>query len=290
MKKLIRSIKSKTISRILPAAFFALALCTCNNPLQSPDKTVNSVQPDGSGNREKATVTVSIRNTGARTVLPNVGIESIAYCKLLGGITGTPETKLAEFQPNGNGEKAISLELTTGDWNFTLDAYDSSGNHILQGKLEKTAITAEVPNNLDFRPFPLNSGTGAIEIKFTFPETAGISGINLSGELGDGSYTIQNTAKEFTYTDEEVDASEYFITFKFYDNASNCLLVYSELVVVRSNLTSAKEINLAKYFPITFSDTASLAAWLSGVQGNYADTPYEIAMQMHLGIMTATGP
>jgi hypothetical protein len=89
--------------------------------LSCPDEPVQKQE-------DKALVSFFVKDGTARTVLPQISLEDVASYKLLGGLNGAAETELATFSAGGT-----TILLEPGTWNFTLNAYNSSGGHILQG-------------------------------------------------------------------------------------------------------------------------------------------------------------
>jgi hypothetical protein len=135
------------------AIFFGVCVLTisflaCFDAIHIHDQPVNG----------KAKVSVSFIDNLPRTVFPQVSLGDIALYKLYGGLNDMPEIELAEFTSGGT-----SIFLQPGLWNFTLNAYNSSGNHVLQGKIENRQISTGT-NQISFSLSALNSGIGAIEI------------------------------------------------------------------------------------------------------------------------------
>jgi len=186
--------------------------------------------------QQKVKVTFTVKDNAARTVLPSLA--GIASFKLLGGKIGTAETTLVDLF-TGTG---ISVALDPGIWNFTLNAYNDSGENILQGKIRNKQINLTGTNQVSFSLSVINSGTGSIQITLNFPEIAGITRISTTGDAGSENF-IPSTGGSFVYTKTEIAAGDYFINFEFY--RGNVLrTVISELVLVRNGLTSSKTITL----------------------------------------------
>ncbi|MCL2765910.1 MAG: hypothetical protein FWD40_11640 [Treponema sp.] len=191
-------------------------------------------------NDNKVRVSFAIADSSVRTVFPQVSLDEAAAFKLMGGINGAAETELAEFSTAGT-----SVLLESGTWNFTLNAYDSSGKHILQGKVQARYISGpNIPGNVvTFSLSAINNGTGSIQITFNFPEEALITRISVSGDIDSEDFFINNNG-EFIYINEQIASGDYFINFSLY--SGNILrAVISELVLVRNYFTSSKIITLA---------------------------------------------
>jgi len=187
-------------------------------------------------------VAINVMGNRGRTVQPTLpDLSDITKFVLLGGKgTGTEETFLLEFYGQ-NG----SIYLEPATWHFTLNAYKNNVI-ILSGILEKD-ISLESENVLHFYLFPLNSGTGAIHITFSLPEGAGITQVTanydkyINGKNND-VFNINSEDTEFIYNKTNVPADDYFISFQFFNGSDKPVRVISELVRVRSRLTSEKTI------------------------------------------------
>jgi len=187
--------------------------------------------------QDKATVSFSVTDT-ALTVLPQASLANAASFKLLGGRNSAAETVLVEsFTGTGT-----SVALDPGTWNFTLNAYNNSGEHILQGKVQNKQINLTGSNQVSFSLSVIKSGTGSIQITLNFPTTAGITKISVNGDVTSENFT-SITNGSFVYSKNGVAAEDYFINFELYSGVT-LQSVVSELVVVRSGLVSSKTITL----------------------------------------------
>jgi uncharacterized repeat protein (TIGR02543 family) len=187
----------------------------------------------------KATVSFIVTDSPARTVLPQVSLDDdVASYELLGGRNGDAETVLVEsFTGTGT-----SVSLDPGTWNFTLNAYNSLDEHILQGIVHDKQINLTGLNQVSFSLSVLNSGTGSIEITIKPPVEAGITNISTNGDTGSEDLSLDSNGN-FVYSIDEIDAGDYFINFELY-----CVdvlrTVVSEQVLVRRSLISSKIIEL----------------------------------------------
>jgi len=188
--------------------------------------------------QNKANVSFSVTDNSSLTVLPQVSLENVASYKLLGGKTGETEAVLVEsFTGTGT-----SVALDPGTWNFTLNAYNSLGEHILQGKIQNKQINLNGSNQVSFSLTVIKSGAGSIQITLNFPVDAGITKISVNGDVTSEDFTsITNGA--FVYTKNNLTAKDYLIHFNFYRGDMQRAVV-SEMVLVRNNLTSSKTITL----------------------------------------------
>jgi len=188
--------------------------------------------------QQKAKVIFTVSDNAARTVLPQASLTDIVSYKLLGGRNGAEETILVEsFTVTGT-----SVALDPGTWNFTLNAYNSSGENILQGKVQNKQINLTGTNQISFSLSGINSGIGSIQIILNYPEVAGITRISTNGDVGSENFT-PDTRDNFVYAKNEIAAGDYFINFELY-RGDVLRTVVSELVLVRNGLTSSKTITL----------------------------------------------
>jgi len=188
--------------------------------------------------KDKATVSFSVTDGSARSVLPQVSLADAAWYKLLGEKDGKLTILVESFTGTG-----ISISLEPGIWNFTLTAYNSSDEPILQGKVRDKQIILAGTNQISFYMSGINSGIGAIEITFNFPATAGITKIIATYDnLVSENFTTTG-ADSFVYTKNEIAAGNYFVSFTLCRDDVP-LTTVSEQVTVWSNLTSSKTITI----------------------------------------------
>ena len=187
--------------------------------------------------KDKAVVSFSVTENTARTVFPLVSLDDVVSYQLLGGRNGAVETELLEFTT-----MSTSLTLDIGTWNFTLNAFNESGQLILQGKVQDRQINLTSNNQIGFSMSALKSGTGNIQITLNFPIEADITRIKTNGDIDVENFTIMNNGN-FTYTKNNINAGDYVISFELY-TGDVLRTVISELILVRNNLTSSKIITI----------------------------------------------
>jgi len=222
------------IFRVVGISALTILFFACS--ADSDDEVQKEIQIEKQS--DKAEVFFSVTESSERTVLPQVSLEDVASYKLLGGKDSEAETELVDFF-TGTG---TTVSLEPGTWNFTLNAYNSSGGHILQGKVQNKEISLTGTNQVSFSLSALKSGTGSIRITLNFPESAGITEISANGDINSENFTYINYSN-FVYTKNGVNAGDYFINFELY-RGDALLVAVSELVIVRSSLTSSKTITL----------------------------------------------
>jgi len=188
--------------------------------------------------KDKAVVSFSVTENTARTVFPLVSLDDVVSYVLLGGRNGAVETELIEFTTT-----VTSLTLDTGTWNFTLNAYNGSGQLILQDKIQNRQINLTGNSQIGFSLTALKSGTGNIQITLNFPVEAGITRISTNGDVSSENFTTISNSN-FVYTKNAVNVGDLLVNFELY-REDVLRSVVTELVLVRSNLTSSKTITLA---------------------------------------------
>jgi hypothetical protein len=100
-------------------------------------------------------------------VTPVFPLTAVTRYKLSGAVTGQSETELLSFT-KAEGTAGVTVTLTEGYWNFTLNAYKGAeeSDLYLQSKvLDKGIATAA--NSVTFSLLPLNSvsGTGVTGVR-----------------------------------------------------------------------------------------------------------------------------
>jgi len=190
--------------------------------------------------QQKAKVIITVSDSAARTVLPQASLTDVASYKLLGEKSGAAETVLVESFT----DTVTSVTLDPGTWNFTLNAYNGSGENILQGKVQNKQINLTGANQVSFSLSGMKSGTGSIQITLNFPEIADITRISTTGDAGSENFS-PNTGGNFVYAKNGIVAGDYFINFELY-REDVLRTVVSELVLVRNGLTSSKTITIVE--------------------------------------------
>jgi len=237
-------------------------------------------------------VTIKVMNNGGRTVLP--GMSGITRYELWGGKDGADEESLLEFYPENITEENATVNLEPGTWTFTLKAYKDDAL-VLQDELQGQEIGTNIAT-LTFYLSPVeDTGTGEIRITFTFPDYAGIIEVlaicdtKLDNDMEDwqdmygqffkvGDFSDLDENKVVTFQKSAVPSGYYFIIFNFYGEGE-LLRVISELVLVQSNLVSAKTINVDA-FSVVFNNIVDFKTWLDNQPGNTAYTPYNVKLNV----------
>jgi hypothetical protein len=225
---------------------------------------------------DKAIVSFSV--VDARTALPQASLADAASYKLLGELDGAAEAELAEFTARG-----ATVPLESGTWNFTLKAFNGTGGLILQDSVSRQ-INLAGTNRVSFSLSPVKTGTGKIEITLNVPESAGITRISASGDIDSENLTPNNSGN-FVYTKDGIAAGDHFINFELYSGEAQRAVV-SELVLVRSNLSSSKTITLAgdDLKPL-LTGTVSII----GVESKYGNAPAGETLTVDISALNGAG-
>jgi fibronectin type 3 domain-containing protein len=230
MKKLVKWLSVFCTALLLEAA--------CQMPLESQPGSESGHIPESPGRVE---VTITLKDSAGRSVLPDTS-GSVSYA-LWGALVGAEAGELTTFTNDGT-----TITIDSGTWNFTLKAFNTEGEQILQGELAEQVVGAGSPNNnnLEFSlsPLPIDAGgTGSVSITIRFPPIPVITkaDVYIGDELLE---TVEATENSIVYTDSEKAAGNYLIGFDLKDASDTVVARISELVLVRKNLVSAKTIDL----------------------------------------------
>jgi uncharacterized repeat protein (TIGR02543 family) len=219
----------KTITKLIFNGFaiFALAMLLLSCPKEVQEE------------QGMANVSFSVADLAGRTVLPQqVDLEDVTSYQLLGSLSGGGEEIVLVESFSG---RRTSTVVSPGTWNFTLNAYNET-ELILQGTVSNKLIQLTVANQVSFTMSPANSGRGDIQITLNFPPTAGITQVTTSGEINEHTFSTADSGT-LVYIENGIDSGDYIVNFQLYCR-DELRAVVSELVLVRSGLTSSKTINL----------------------------------------------
>jgi len=232
------------ITKLLIIILMTFVLLTCTDDIKLLEQN------------DKVIVSLSVNSDNSRSVLPQVSLENVTSFKLFGGKTGEDEILLLEFTKV---QTNVTVQLMPGTWNFTLNAYNNNNEHILQGKILNRQISLTGTNNVNFSLAVLDNGVGNIQITFNFPINAGITQIKTNGSITDEVFNITNNGN-FIFSKNGIAAGDYFVNFELY-SGNTLRTIISEIVLIRSNLTSSKTITLVdddlESTPITLMDVTA---------------------------------
>jgi fibronectin type 3 domain-containing protein len=202
---------------------------------------------------------VRLGQSDGRSVLPQVpGDGDIDLFELYGSIDDTEEKYISFYDTEGRYlEEVTNLEdgvayVRGGTWRFTLNAYKQVDDEfllVLQGSKTITLSDEAVQDVVfDMEPVSFEGEHGRVNLTITLPASSGAASVvtTLDGETVTPALTIQDNAgvNAVTYQ-EELPEGDYLISLTFKDANDRALAVVTEILVVRSNLLSAKTIELS---------------------------------------------
>jgi hypothetical protein len=173
-----------------------------------------------------------------------VSFSDITLFELWGGLTSSAEeTMLLSITPQSITDQTARVAVDSGTWNFTLKAYKGS-DRILEGKKQDVSISSSSNTTLDFVLVPVIEGQGSVQVTIALPESSGVAAVitTVAGAVLDPPLEIGDNA--IVYTQDHIEAGDYFITFQLMDNSNQLLAVVSEIIQIRSSLLSEKTITL----------------------------------------------
>jgi hypothetical protein len=188
-------------------------------------------------------VAVSIRivqeNSPARTVLPDTSVSS--NYELWGTRSEEEAEHLASFT---DVDPSPIVEIGQGTWNFTLKAFNTNSDLILQGSISDQLVASDLVLEFSLSPLPvINGGTGSVHITISLPPIPVITkaDVYIENELHS---TLEVAENSIVYTDSEAAVGNYLIRFDLKSADDTVLTRISEMAVVRANLLSPKTITV----------------------------------------------
>lgn len=215
-----------TVCAVLSTLFFS-----CENSLiTESDKSYSD------NNANMVILRVATTTPASRIVMPEE--PSVASYRLFGTIEGGSIQELGEWDSLTD----ATVTLAVGTWDFTLDAYDGSGNLVLEGKIDARQISGGA--TLSFELSLVETGTGSVQVTILWPYLDGLVAsvaTTFNGNLVEPALEPvpappAGLAAVFEQTD--VAAGDYLITFKLLDLVGKVVCTRSEWVLVRRNVQS----------------------------------------------------
>lgn len=213
----------------------------------------------------RAFITVGISEESARTILPTaLTRDELSYVLKGRKDSESAMTQLGSWASYTALQSMTKIELTTGEWYFTLEA--SKGDTVVLTSTISKAISYG-NNSLSFTLNETNTGNGSLKVSLSYPAngiakvTAGL--FDLSGTAVTG-YAVQNLTattingvSTVTYNKTSVAKGSYILRFYLYQNASDSTYINTYSVIVRvapgCATTGAEEIEkLNTVYSITY--------------------------------------
>ncbi len=182
--------------------------------------------------------------SSTRTIVP---VPTVSRYWLYGKTDGDTEFQVLKYFDSLTG---ANVNIETGTWDLKLVATYATKD-ILEGTLTDVVISTS-GTNLSFDLKPLETGKGSINIRLFLPAnhpvysdqiTFGGSPAVLHTEYSRVTDS-SNKLTGYTFTKSDVDRGDYLLIFKLKDVNEKVVVVVSEMVMVRPNLTTAKDITL----------------------------------------------
>jgi hypothetical protein len=214
------------------AALMALfALTSCDLATLSPGKGA-----DAGG---KVRLRISAGASGSRTIAPDS--PAVSYFALSGR--------------RGSGDKiffgwwadlaSASVTLEPGTWDFTLDGWDANGMPFMRGQLNGHEVSE--PGTLVFSLSNMMEGNGFVNVLLYYPPDSGVASVwaNFNGSDTELPYRgIGTYGAVVAFVADYVPSNDYGLIFSLYNAEGVQLSSVVELLKVRDNLTSSKNIIL----------------------------------------------
>ncbi|MCK9169586.1 MAG: InlB B-repeat-containing protein [Treponema sp.] len=241
----IRSVFRHIVFLSVPVLIFAATGCS---------QTLDT--PAAAGTDASAcTVHISVTRSAGRTVIYTDG--TVTTYVLSGAPAGSTQNRLTTWNFY---DSIPSITLAAGTpWDFTLNAYDGSGSLVLSGT--KNGVSLVASTTISFVLYPPDvSGTGAVNIYLNWPIDRGITSatVSFNGSSPSAIDSSRISMGNYAYQNTQVSSGDYPFVLKLYSGNLLAAAV-TEVVCIRSGLTSSKTINL------TSSEINSVPAAPSGL-------------------------
>ncbi len=213
----------------------------------------------------RAFITVGISDESARTVLPTaLTRDELSYVLKGRKASESAMTQLGSWANYAALQSMTKIELTTGDWYFTLEA-SKDDNVVLTSTISKSISYGN--NSLSFTLNETSTGNGSLNVSLSYPEngiakvTAGLfdlAGTAVTGYAAQNlTATTTNGVSTVTYNKTSVAKGSYILRFYLYQNASDSTYINTYSVIVRvapgCTTTGAEEIEkLNTVYSITY--------------------------------------
>jgi hypothetical protein len=205
------------------------------------------------GNAEEGITYITINDNGGRTVRPHIDLDEFSF-ELFGTKSeGSEVSLLDDF-----GKTGASLVIEAGEWDFTLKGYrkDNEGT-ALEGFIGGQTISATEPNTLAFEvapPFIVDgAGNGHVKVTIILPANAGVESAEaalVETENTEGHKPVFDQDEDITVENDTVTlekdfpVGDFLVSIELKDSGGKLKGRVTELICVRANLSSEKEIIL----------------------------------------------
>ena len=250
---------------------FAASLVSCSNLIDGEGSSSSKTAS------QKAWITVDVENkdSSSRTLLPAIEITKLV---LKGSLSGQEEERLASADTLAL-MNAKNIEITTGEWTFTLTADVSGASY--SGSTTKT-IQENSENPLTFTLSPENGARGKLDFTLTLTEDSAKnidSSYKAKIELKNLATSVTEEAdaeitSKISYKNNSLEEGNYLLTVNILSDkitaasdAEKLLNTFQSIVRIKAGITttaSIKDINLNDIYSITYENIEDDDSLVSG--------------------------
>ena len=251
---------------------FAASLVSCSNLIDGEGSSSASKTAS-----KKAWITVDVENkdSSSRTLLPAIEITNLV---LKGSLSGQEEERLASADTLVL-MNAKNIEITTGEWTFTLTADVSGASY--SGSTTKT-IQENSENPLTFTLSPESGARGKLDFTLTLTEDSAKnidSSYKAKIELKNLATSVTEEAdaeitSKISYKNNSLEEGNYLLTVNILSDkitaasdAEKLLNTFQSIVRIKAGITttaSIKDINLNDIYSITYENIEDDDSLVSG--------------------------
>lgn len=243
-------------------ALAALLAFSCSNMNgSSSDSEQNSID------KNKAYITLSVKDEGKRTALPSYELSEFNKFELFGKFGTGAESSIKSWESDATANKTAydlmkdaKIQIEVGEWTFRLKATDASGT-AYEGSVTKTLELGA--NQIDFKidlvTIP-ESGKGNLSVGISVTTRGELSVVKAALYKNDEAGTLVKPESQITdgkATFENLDAGSYKVVFNFYDENGLLLGTCPEYAIVVPGKTSSSSVELESLdtaYTITYHD------------------------------------
>lgn len=234
-------IPEKIVYVITGMLVFALLFASCGNPFMDESKTAKN---------GTTSVIIGIHQENAVEVQGNISVDArtieiaalpeITRYRLFGSKNGESQMMLGEFGTIGPASK---VNLENGSWQFTLRAYGTGNNILLQAQLDDIILSGN-PQLLEFTLEILDAGTGEVEVHISWPEDIDVAQVQI--QLANNSTEISEVTENSYIYQNSLERGNYLIIFSLFDSQGNETASIPELLRIYPNMKSSATFVLEK--------------------------------------------
>lgn len=241
-------------------ALAALLAFSCSNMNgSSSDSEQNSID------KNKAYITLSVKDEGKRTALPSYELSEFNEFQLLGKTESIVEKSLGSWTSADSKSaydlmKEARIQIELGEWTFRLKATEASGT-AYEGSVTKTLELGanQIAFKIDLVTVP-ESGKGNLSVGIEVKTRGELNRTTATLYKNDDSDTLVKAEADISgdnVTFENLDVGSYKVLFNFYDEKGLLLGSCPEYAIVVPGKTSSSSVKLESLdgtYTITYHD------------------------------------